>query len=194
MRIAFADDDAQTRDYFVEALARLGHEAVAVSTGRQLVELCRASAPDLIITDVIMPDTTGIEAACELSKHREVPVILVTGRDPVELLGQDVVDHVMAYLIKPVSEAQLAVAIPLAVRRFDHYMAVREEAASLRQALEDRKVVERAKGALMRRLGVDEEGAYRRLRERASATNRKVVEAAREALAAEETLCAFGGA
>jgi AmiR/NasT family two-component response regulator len=194
MRIAVADDDPEAREFFVKALARLGHDALAVSTGRRLVGLCRASSPDLVITDVMMTDTTGIEASVELSKHREVPVILITGREPAELLGQEVVDHIMAYLLKPVGEAQLRVAIPLAVRRFEQYLAVRDEAASLKQALEGRKVVERAKGALMRRLRVDEEDAYRRLRERASASNRKVVEAAREVLVAEETLRAFDGA
>src|SRR4051794_24900469 len=98
MRIAFADDDAEARAYFLEALARLGHEAVAASSGRQLVELCRASAPDLVITDVMMPDATGLEAVTELSRHAELPVILVTGRDPAELSGQEVVGHVMALL------------------------------------------------------------------------------------------------
>jgi two-component system, response regulator PdtaR len=194
MRIVFADDEPESRGYFVKLLARLGHDAIAVSSGRQLVEVGRASAPDLVITDVMMPDTTGIEAACELGKHRELPVILVTGLEPAELLGEDVVDHIMAYLIKPVGEEQLKVAIPLALKRFEHYLALRDEAASLKQALEDRKAVERAKGALMRRLGVDEEGAYRRLRGRASSTSRKVVEAAREVLAAEEALRAFDGA
>src|SRR5262249_58189645 len=139
-------------------LARLGHDAVAVSTGRRLVELCTAERPDLVIADVFMPDETGIEAACELSKHRELPVILVTGRDPAELLGQTVVNHVMAYLLKPVSEAQLKVSIPLALRRFEQYQALRAEAASLRQALEDRKVGERAKGALVRRLAASRTG------------------------------------
>ena len=185
MRIAVADDDAEARAYFVKLLARLGHEALAASTGRQLVELCHARRPDLVIADVYMPDMTGVEAAVELSKFLEVPVILVTGRGPAELLGQEVVDHVMAFLLKPVGEEQLRAAIPLALRRFAQYLAVRDEAASPRQALEGRRLVERAKGALVRRLRVGEEEAYWRLHGRASATNRKVAEVAREVLAAE---------
>jgi len=194
MRIALADDDADARAYFVKVLSRLGHEAVAVSSGRQLVEMCRIADPELVITDVFMPDTTGVEAACAISRFKELPVILVTGRDPADLLGEDVVDRVMACLVKPVGEEQLKEAIPLAVKRFEQYLAVRDEAASLRQALEDRKVVERAKGALMRRLGADEELAFRRLRERAGATNRKLAEVAREVLAAEEVFRTFDGA
>src|SRR5262249_56335324 len=97
----------------------------------------------------------------------------VTGRDPGELLGQEVTDHVMAFLLKPVGEAQLKAAIPLALRRFEQYQALRAEAASLRQALEGRRLVERAKGALVRRLRVGEEEAFPRLYGRARATNRK---------------------
>jgi response regulator NasT len=99
----------------------------------------------------------------------------------------------MAFPGKPVSGAQLRAAIPLAVLRFEQLKALGDEAASLRRALEERKVVERAKGALMRRPGLGEEEAFRRLRERASAANRKVAEVAREVLGAEEVFRAFVG-
>jgi len=100
----------------------------------------------------------------------------------------------MALLLKPVGEAQLKAAIPLAVRRFEQYLAVRDEAASLRQALEDRKLVERAKGALTRRLRVGEEEAFRRLRRRSSAANRRLAEVAKDVLQAEDIFRAFAGA
>jgi len=71
MRIALADGDAEARTDYVKVLARLGHEALAAPTGRRLVGLCRAASPELVIADVFMPDGTGVEAARELSKHRE---------------------------------------------------------------------------------------------------------------------------
>ena len=92
----------------------------------------------------------------------------------------------MAYLVKPVKEADVAAAVTVAMMRFRQYQAVRKEAPDLRQALEDRKAIERAKGALMKRLRVDEDEAFRRLRRKASADNLKLVEAARRVLAAEE--------
>jgi response regulator NasT len=73
LRIAAADDERDTREHLQELLTRLGHEAVAVATGEQLVELCAASPPDLIITDVKMPDLDGIPAATELIDHRQRP-------------------------------------------------------------------------------------------------------------------------
>jgi len=184
MRIALADGDAGARGRLVALLARLGHEA-AVSSGRRLVELCHVERPDLVIADVLMPGTTGVEAAAELSKSREVPVILAAGRAPGELLGEEVVDHVMAFLTKPADEAQLREALRLARLRFEHYLAVKAEARSPGQALADRRLLEGAKGAVARRRGVGEGEAFRRLRERAVATGRRLAEVAREVMAAE---------
>jgi two-component system, response regulator PdtaR len=92
----------------------------------------------------------------------------------------------MGYLVKPVKEADVKTAITVAMRRFHHFLAVAREAASLRQALEDRKVIERAKGITMKRLRVDEEEAFRRLRKIASDENRKLVEVAQTVTAAED--------
>jgi response regulator NasT len=92
----------------------------------------------------------------------------------------------MAYLIKPVSQADVEAAIALAMRRFEQFQAVRREAADLRQALEDRKVIERAKGIVMRRLAVNEDEAYRRLRKLGNDHNLKLVDVARTILQADE--------
>ncbi len=187
LRVAVADDEADTREYLKELLPRLGHEVAAVAaTGRELVELCRASAPDLVITDIRMPELSGIEAALAVNREREVPVILITGHDEAEQAVRAGIDHVMAYLTKPIDAGQLRVAVAMAVMRFQHYRALRKEAADLRQALGDRKLIERAKGVVIRRLGVPEAEAFRRLRKHASDHNRKLVEAAKEVLAAEE--------
>jgi len=92
----------------------------------------------------------------------------------------------MAYLIKPIKQADLETAIALAMRRFEQFQALRKEAGDLRQALEDRKVIERAKGVLMRWSGLDEAEAFRRLQRTASDRNLKLVEVARMLLVAEE--------
>ena len=186
-RIAIADDEPDVRQFFQEVLPLLGHEVVGVaSTGRQLVEQCRAARPDLVITDIKMPDMDGIDAAIEVNRDRSVPVILVTAHHEAELLARAASDHVMAYLSKPAKPIDLQAAINLAMLRFDHFQALRQETASLRQALEDRKVIERAKGAVMKRLGVDEEEAFSRLRRLASNHNRKLIDVAHQVVNAEE--------
>ena len=91
---------------------------------------------------------------------------------------------ILAYLIKPAKQADLEAAITIAMQRFEQFQTLRQEAADLRQALEDRKVIERAKGLLMKEVGLDEAGAFRRLRMLARDSNRKVVEVSRMVLRA----------
>jgi response regulator NasT len=97
-------------------------------------------------------------------------------------------DHILAYLIKPIKQADLEPAISIAMRRFEQFQDLRKETADLRQALEDRKVIERAKGILMKKAGLDEQGAFRRLQKLASDRNRKLVEIAHMIVTADEAL------
>jgi response regulator NasT len=97
-------------------------------------------------------------------------------------------DHIMAYLVKPIKQSDLAPTIMIAVRRFEQFEALRKEASDLRQALSDRKVIEKAKGILMKKTGLDEADAFRRLQNVASEKNRKLVEIATMILTAEEAL------
>jgi response regulator NasT len=187
LRIAVADDEADTRQFFGELLTRLGHQVVGMGeSGRQLVEQCRATHPELVITDIRMPDMDGLRAAAEINREHPVPVVLVTAHNDVNVLTRSGADYIMAYLSKPIKPVDLEAAIQLAMLRFSHFQTLRQEAASLRQALEDRKLIERAKGAVMKRVGVDEEEAFRRLRKMASAHNRKLADIAQEVVNAED--------
>src|SRR5205823_13754721 len=87
LRIAVADDERDTREFFQEALPRLGHEVVAVAeTGRQLVERVQQTRPDLVITDIMMPEVDGIQAVEQIERERPVPVILVSAHHDAELI------------------------------------------------------------------------------------------------------------
>jgi len=187
LRVAVADDEPDMLLFFREVLPHFGHEVVAeAATGRELVERCRGTRPDLLITDVKMPDMDGIEAAAEVNRDRRVPTILVTAPPDPDVLTKAGADPVMASLAKPVKPVDLQAAVRLAMVRFGHFQALSKEAADLRQALEDRKLIERAKGTVMKRVRVDEEEAFRRLRKCASDNNRKLVQVAQQVLAAEE--------
>jgi response regulator NasT len=188
LRVAVADDERGTLEFFRDILTRLGHDVVVMaSTGRELLGRCREAAPDLIITDVKMPDMDGIEAAEQVNRERPVPVVLVTAYTEAELLARaEAAGPVMAYLVKPVKACDLAAAARLAVARFG------ERQQALR-ALEERKLVERAKGALMKRLGVDEDEAYRQLSKYASANNVKLTDVACLVLRADEVFEALEG-
>ena len=187
LRIAVADDEPDMREYFQKLLPRLGHQVVGTAkTGRELIELCRAQQPDLVLTDIKMPDMDGIDAAVQIYRERPVPVILVSAYHDPELIARAEEDHILGYLIKPIKPADLEPTIALAVRRFEQFETLRQEAAGLRQALEDRKVIERAKGVIMKRLRVDEQEGFRRLKKYASDHNLKLVEFAHTLLSAEE--------
>jgi AmiR/NasT family two-component response regulator len=191
LRIAVADDEADMRDYFQNMLPLLGHKVVAAAkTGPELVEKCTATRPELAIVDIKMPDKLdGLEAAREICRSiGPIPIIIVSAYHSPELVARAQQDCVMAYLIKPIKQADLEPAIGLALWRFEQFQALRKEAADLRQALEDRKVIERAKGVLMKRAGLDEAAAFRRLQKLASNKNRKLVEIAQTLLVAEEAL------
>lgn len=189
LRISIADDEPDMRDFFEKMLPHCGHQVVSVAeTGRELVQHCRELKPDLVITDIKMPDMDGIEASDTICSERPVPVILVSAYHDPDLIERAEADHVLAYLVKPIGQADLAPAIAVAMRRFSEFQALRQEASDLRQALADRKVIEQAKGVLMRIPGVSEKDAYRRLQDLASSKNQKLIEAAQAIVELERVL------
>jgi len=189
LKIIVADDELDMRDYFREILPLLGHQVIgAAASGRELVDLCSANPPDLVITDIKMPDMDGIDAAQQIYRKAAIPVILVSAYHDQEFIRRAEADHIMAYLVKPIKQADLEPAIVIAMRRFEQFQALRQETADLKQALEDRKVIERAKGIMMKKAELDENEAFRRLQKLASDRNRKLVDIAHMILTAEEAL------
>jgi AmiR/NasT family two-component response regulator len=142
----------------------------------------------MMITDIKMPDMDGIEAAGRLCQTQSIPVILVSAHHDADLIARALADHVMAYLIKPIKKADLTTSIALAVRRFKEFTALQQQATDLRQALEDRKIIERATGILMKRAGLDEADAFRRLQKLSSDKNLKLVRIAEMIVTADEAM------
>jgi len=189
LRIAVADDEPEMRDFFQKVLPRFGHHVVAVAeNGAQLVEHCRCVQPDLVITDIKMPDMDGIEACGIICQERAIPAILVSAYHDPALIARAEPDHVLAYLVKPIGIADLPPAIAIAVRRFGELQALQKDCKDLRQALSDRKIIERAKGILMKVARIDEPEAFQRLQQLASEKNQKLVDAAQAILALEKVL------
>ena len=149
LRIAVADDEPDMLLFFRELLPHLGHEVAAeAATGRELVEGCNRVRPDLVITDIRMPDMDGVRAAAEVNRSERVPVILVTAHHDADILADGAAEYIMAYLAKPVKPVDLQAAVRLAMLRFGHFQTLAKEAADLRQALEDRKLAEVARAVI----------------------------------------------
>jgi response regulator NasT len=189
LRVVIADDEPRMREFFSKAIDRLGHQVVGMAaTGRELVECCGELKPDLIITDIKMAGMDGIDAAKAIYAETPVPVILVSAFHDEDFIARARENHVMAYLVKPIKDTDLIPAIGLATARFQEYQMLRQEAQDSRQALEDRKLIERAKGILMKRAGIEEPDAFRRLQKQANSRRVKLVDMAKTIIAAEETL------
>ncbi len=187
VRIAVADDEPDMREYFQKILPRLGFEVVAVAeNGRELVELCRTHHPDVVITDIKMPQLDGIEAAKAICENEPIPVVLVSAHHQPELIERAGADHAMAYLVKPVKQADLEPAIAIARSRFAELMRLQQETADLRQALADRIILEQAKRAIMKKAGVGEQAAFARLHSISRRENQKLVAVAEAILLAND--------
>jgi two-component system, response regulator PdtaR len=122
LQIAVADDELDMRDFFERSLRRLGHLVVGVAeNGRELVALVRSTRPDLVITDIKMPELDGINAAIQIHRECPVPVILVSAYSDAALLKRAESAHILGYLVKPIKHADLEPVITLAMRRFEQF-------------------------------------------------------------------------
>ena len=163
--IAIVDDSDTERTVIKGLVEECGFNVVAMAVnGVEAVEMCKAKAPELIIMDVKMPLKDGIEAAMEINRSNPTPIVLLTAGNDPETLKRAIGAGVMAYLVKPVRLEELAPAIELAISRFSEFKELRAEVHDLKDALESRKVIEKAKGLLMAREGLVEAEAFKRIR------------------------------
>jgi two-component system, response regulator PdtaR len=154
-------------------LERAGFDVVAEARdGAEAVAMAESESPDLALLDVKMPNLDGIEAARRIIQQRPIPVVMLTAFSQRELVARAVEAGVFGYLVKPFRESDLLPAIETARARHAELEAVRAESDSLRDALEARKLIERAKGLLMERDGLSEAEAFARMRGAAQRTGR----------------------
>jgi two-component system, response regulator PdtaR len=189
LRILIADDESIRLMSLRKQLAALGHRVIAeASNGQEAVALAETAQPDLAILDIKMPIVDGIDAAQQITRARPIPIILLTAYNEAELVERAAQANIAAYLMKPVAEEDLLPAITLALIRFRQFEALRREVSDLREALETRKLIERAKGILMRRLNLSEDEAFRRLQKQSQDSNRKLAEVAEAIVMADRLL------
>ena len=162
LRVVVAEDEALIRLDLAEMLAEVGYDVVGqASDGEQAVALVKEHRPDVVIMDVKMPVLDGISAAEQIGKERIAPVIMLTAFSQKELVERARDAGVMAYIVKPFTQADLAPAVDIATSRWAEVKALEGEIADLGERLETRKAVDRAKGILMTRLKLSEADAFR---------------------------------
>lgn len=187
LRLVIADDESIIRLDLKETLQRMGHQVVAeAGDGRTAVDLVRQHRPDLAVLDVKMPEMDGVDAAKEISRERLAPVLLLTAYSQQELVRRATEAGVFAYVVKPFTESDLGPAIAVAISRFREFSQIAEQAESLAQALETRKIVDRAKGLLMDKHGLRENEAFRRIQQQSMNTRKPMREIAEAIIIASE--------
>ncbi len=180
------DDEPLLRRQVAEIVAGYGFdEILEAENGVQALEIATHREVLLVVMDVGMPVMDGVTAAEKIGKVRPVPIVLVTASTDADTIERARLAGVMNYVVKPVRAEQLHVAVELAIHQFVELSGLRDEVASLRETLETRKLVERAKGVLMRR-GMDEPQAFRRLQKLAMDKRTSLRQVAEAILLTEE--------
>ncbi len=179
LRILIADNESIIRMDLKELLEEAGHEVVGEAVdGLKAVELTRKFKPDLVIMDIKMPEMDGIAAAKIISNEKLAPVLLLTAYSQKEIVEKAKDSGVLAYLVKPVKESNLFPAMEIALSRFREYMDIEQELNDLRNSLEMRKLLDRAKGILMDAYSLNEQDAFRRIQQYSMAKRKSIREVA----------------
>lgn len=186
-RVVIADDESLIRMNLKETLVGLGYLVVGeAGDGVSAINLARELRPDLVVMDIKMPKLDGIQAAEVLTQERIAPVLLLTAYSDRELVDRAKEAGVVAYLVKPFREADLLPAMEVAMARFAELRAMDKQLGDLREALETRKVVERAKGLLMEKQGLSEPEAFRKIQQLSMNTRKPMKEIAQSILLAAQ--------
>ena len=188
-RILIAEDNDLVALTLEEQLKSQGYDVIGIArTGVEATDLATRLNPDVVIMDIRMPEMEGTEAAARINQARPTPILMLTAYTDRETIRRAESAGALGYLVKPVNEAELSPAINIALARFREIQALRHQVNELEESLEARKIIERAKGILMQRLGLSERDAYERLRQRARDKRAKMRDIAQAIIEAEELL------
>ena len=165
LRVIIAEDEPVTRKDLKEMLEEEKILTIGeCGDGATAVNLARTLKPDLIIMDIKMPIMHGIQAAKVLNKEKIAPVMLLTAHSQEHLIEAAKEAGVLAYLVKPVNKKSLVAACYIAVSRYEEFNVLAAEVKSLNEALDSRKLIEKAKGIIQKNYNLDEEAAFKKIR------------------------------
>jgi response regulator NasT len=180
--VVIVDSQDESRKNLKILLNHLGYEVVGEGeNGREAIELSEKLKPDLILMDVEISEMDGIITAREINQRVSLPIILYAVKRDEKMIQRVKDSGVMAYLVKPIREEELKVTIELAISRFDELKVLRKEIKELKETIETRKIIERAKGILMERQRLKERDAFRKL-QKFSMDKRKPMKKVAEAI------------
>lgn len=183
LKVVVIEDDPAVLLFLVQAITRLGHKVLGEgSSGPEMVRLVRSLEPDIVVFDIHLPKIDGLEALRQIYQERVVAAVAITADRDQALVQRALEEHVLAFLLKPVEEHHLGPALLVAHARSLEMQQLSDENNSLKQNLASRKLIERAKGALMKRHRWTEQEAFRRLQRAAMNRRTNMAQLAQEVL------------
>lgn len=189
MRVVLVDDDVERLALLDLAMRSAGHQVVGkLDPADDLIAAVDGLLPDIVLIDVDSPSRDTLESLGQISRDRPRPIVLFAQQSDPDTIRRAMAAGVSAYVVDGMSPARLAPVIEVAIARFRDYQSLREELASTKLKLADRRDIEKAKGLLMKRKGLDENAAYEALRRMAMDRNIKLGEIARSLIAAADLL------
>jgi response regulator NasT len=183
LKVLLVEDDSTVRLFLKKTLTDLGHRVIGeATTGTDMVRLALELEPEAIVFDIHLPHLDGLTALGQVYQSRIVAAVAITADRDQDLVRRALEEHVLAYLVKPVEAYQLGPALLVAWARFAELRELTEENASLKHTLASRKLIERAKGVLMKRYRWTEAEAFRRLQRGAMNRRTSMADLAQEVL------------
>jgi AmiR/NasT family two-component response regulator len=184
LKLVVVEDDATFRLFLKDALEKqFGHQVIGeAATGTDMVRTVLDLEPDVVVFDIHLPRLNGLDALRQIYQEKVVAAVAITADRDQELVRRALEEHVLAYLVKPIEAHQLGPALLIARAQFAELRELSEENATLRQTLQNRKIIERAKGVLMKRNRWTEAEAFRRLQRGAMNRRTSMIELAQDVL------------
>ena len=189
VRVLICEDEGLTALRLQASVTKLGYEVAGEARdGEEAVAEAARLKPDAILMDIRMPKLDGIAATERIMEARPTAIVMITAYNERELVDAALRAGASGYLVKPVSDEQIEPALKVALARFAELTDLRDEVTDLKEALEARKLVERAKGIFMRRFQLAEDEAYQRLQKMSRDRRQPLKETAQQVIAAVELL------
>lgn len=189
LSILIIDENRIRASIIEDGLREAGHDRVAVLHDvNQVARTIQASDPDVIVIDLENPQRDTLEHFFSLSKAVQRPIAMFVDRSDRAMIEKSVEAGVSAYVVDGLRKERIKPILDMAISRFNAFSKLRQELADVRSELEDRKLVDRAKGILMKTRGIGEAEAYALLRSTAMNQNRKLVEIAQSLITAADLL------
>jgi two-component system, response regulator PdtaR len=184
LKVVVVEDDPVIRLFLKDTLEnQLGHQVIGeAATGTDMVRSVLDLEPDVVVFDIHLPRLNGLDALRQIYQEKVVAAVAITADRDQELVRRALEEHVLAYLVKPVEAHQLGPALLVARAQFAELRELSEQNATLRQTLQNRKIIERAKGVLMKRNRWTEAEAFRRLQRGAMNRRTSMIELAQDVL------------